>query len=397
MTGRPSIEAAVPGRWRYAPGLFSGLLVAVAVTVVGVGIADAWIRDRDWDMRKRETEYGLFRDGVYPDPAVEAPPVGRTRVHSVYPPWALPLFSLFFEPGGKLQGRICIEVLSLAALSVMGWYGWQRLRPFGLAPGIVGAVAGAAIAGNASAFSIGQFSILCMGAVAAEMLFLERERPVAAGVCWALAMLKPQIGIAFAPLLLVRGRRIGFMAGVLVLAALSLLACWWTGVSPSSIVARWLVRNRLEFNGHAPLQLAIQSWTGMSQRVLVIVGMSLLAAAAGYMLLRAAPAADSDPLRLAAPLAAIGMLAVYHRHYDNVMLWPTLIAALEWALRTGRRTDVIVAAVLGTTLLIHDHFLSAVPYGRLAAGAVWAAAACHLLGRAVLSAPPGRGKEATPA
>lgn len=352
--------------------------MAFAATVIVVGIADAWIRDRDGDMRKRESEYGLYRDGVYPDPGVEMPPVGRKPVFSVYPPWALPLFSLFFEPGGKLQGRLVIEVLSLGSLATMGWYGWRRLRPFGIAPGVVGAVAGAAIAGNASALSLGQFSIICMGFVAAEMLLLENGRPLWAGVCWALAMLKPQIGIAFAPLLLTRGRWIGFATGVCSLVCLSLLACAWTDVSPSSLLERWLFKNNLDFNGHADLQNALQSWTGLSQRTLVVVGLIVAAMVAGVLLVRADSAADPDPLRLAAPLAAVGMLVVYHRHYDNVMLWPTLIATLESAFRTRSRAGVTIAVALGATLLIHDRFLSAVPFGHPAAWAVWVAAAFHL-------------------
>lgn len=382
-----TIDAAAPGWKTFAPRLLSGLLVAFAAVVVVVGISDTWVRDREGDMGKREAEYNLFRDGAYPDPQIEAPPVGRKPAYSVYPPWALPLFSLFFEPGGKLQGRLVVQTLSVAALVTMGWYGWSRLRPFGVVPGVVGAVVGAAIAGNVSAFSLGQFSIICMGLVAAQMMFLERNRPVAAGVCWALAMLKPQIGIAFAPLLLTRGRRGGFAAGIAVLVGLSLLACAWTEVPPATLLERWLLKNRLEFNGHAALQNTLESWTGLSQRVLVAAGMALVAAVAGALLLRSGPASEIDPLRLAAPLAAVGMLAVYHRHYDNVMLWPTLLAALEGALRTRSRSDVTVAAALGATLLVHDRFVAAVPFGHLATGTVWVVAACHLLRRAVSSAP----------
>lgn len=367
------------------------LLAAFSVLVVVVGISDAWLRDRDGDMKRRLVEYELYRDGVYPDPALETPPAGRRPTYTVYPPWALPLFTVFFEPGGKLQGRLVVEVLSLAALATMGWYGWRRLKPYGFAAGVLGAGVAAAIAGNASALSLGQFSIPCMGLVAAEMALLEAGRPVAAGSCWALSMLKPQIGIAFAPLLLTRGNRYGFVAGVSLLVGLSLAACAWTEVPPSSLIDRWLVKSTLEFNGHASLQHALQAWTGLSQRVLVAIGIGLVATVAGVLLRRSVSTAAPDMLGLAAPLAAVGMLAVYHRHYDNVMLWPTMLAALERAIRTGARTDVAVAGTLAATLLVHDRFLAAVPFGHAASGAVWALAACHLVRGGVASADRSRG------
>lgn len=366
-------------------------LTAFSILVVVVGISDAWLRDRDADMKRRLVEYELYRDGAYPDPVVEKPPAGRRPTYTVYPPWALPLFTVFFEPGGKVQGRLVVEGLSLAALATMGWYGWRRLRPYGFAPGLLGAGVAAAVAGNASALSLGQFSIVCMGLIAAEMAFLDAKRPLVAGLCWALSMLKPQIGIAFAPLLLTRGNRLGFVAGVSLLVGLSLAACAWTEVPPSSLIDRWFVKSRLEFNGHASLQQALQAWTGLSQRVLVAIGIGLVATVAGLLLRRSASTAAPDTLGLAAPLAAVGMLAVYHRHYDNVMLWPTMLAVLERAIRTGARTDVALAGTLATTLLVHDRFLAAVPFGHAASGAVWALAACHLLRGGFASADRPRG------
>ena len=373
--------------------LLAGLLTLSAVSILALGIARAWILAGDEDMRQRHVEYLFYRDGCYPDPKVDSVPGGQRPPFSVYPPWAIPLFTIFFEPGGIEQGRILIEVLSLAALATMGFYGWKRMRPYGPAAGGLGAIAGAAITGNASALSLGQFSIICMGLVAAEMLLLEKHRPVAAGFCWALAMLKPQVGVAFTPLLLLRGNRSGFVAGSALLVGLSLLACAWTEISPSGLAERWLVKARFGFNGDAILQESLQTWTGLSQRALVAAGLAMLAVVAGVMLFRSRDAADTDLLRLAAPLAAIGMLAVYHRHYDNVMLWPTLLAAFERALRSRRAGDVAVAAALGAVLLLPVRVVAQLPFEHLASAGMFAVAACHLLRRD--DPPPGTIEGAT--
>jgi len=47
--------------------------------------------------------------------------------------------------------------------------------------------------------------MLCMGLISVQWLLLERQRPLPAGLCWALAMLKPQIAAAFALPLLQQG------------------------------------------------------------------------------------------------------------------------------------------------------------------------------------------------
>ena len=92
------------------------------------GLHQAWLNNGDFDMRSRVSEYTSFRQGVYPNRALEGNSAPDSVPYSVYPPYALPMFTVFFEPGGKLQGRILIEILSLASLVVIGIYGFRELN-----------------------------------------------------------------------------------------------------------------------------------------------------------------------------------------------------------------------------------------------------------------------------
>ena len=56
--------------------------------------------------------------------------------------------------------------------------------------------------------TLGQFSAACVGLVTLQWLLLQRQKPLLAGLCWALAMIKPQIAVPFVlPLLLPHYRK----------------------------------------------------------------------------------------------------------------------------------------------------------------------------------------------
>lgn len=355
--------------------LGAAMLLAVFATVAFTeGCRHAWLRHGDIDMQSRFREYALFRDGIYPDPALEAPPPPyRARV-SVYPPYAFPLFAPFFEPGGSIQGRFMIEGLSAASIGFMGAWAWRRFRHRGVAVAALAAVTAAAVA-KGNAIAMGQFSIICMGLVALQMWLLDRGHPAAAGVCWAVAMIKPQIAIAFAPLFLVGGATTGLVTGLTVLLALSLGACAWTEISPFAVCEHWLLRSNLEFNGHGVITQWMARGTGLSLRHLVGVGLALVVAA-GWSIRRWSSASkDTDRLWIAATLPVLCMLAFYHRSYDNIMLWPLLLATLERALTRKTPADGLISALTALSLIVPERLVASVPFIDLARMLMWIGAA----------------------
>ena len=354
----------------------AAVLAAASIGFVAYGTWSAWTRRSDIDTQAREDEYVLFRMGVYPNAHIETPPPWSGRVYTVYPPYTLPMFAVFFEPGGALQARILIQALSLASLVVMGAFAYRTLAPQGESVALLGAVAGAAMAGNATALMVGQFSIICVGLIVLQMLCLERQRPLAAGACWALAMIKPQIALPFGVLFMFRGQFVGGLFGAAILGVLSLAACAWTEVSFLRILRHWLGEMSFEFatreNGFGPGRLA--SVLGIDPRVAQLITLGVLAAVmvpVGWFMRRL----DRRALVPVAGLCSVaGMFFAYHRFYDNVMLFPALLALIALAAESGRLFPMVVVGAMIARLLLPQRIFDYVPWHGVLQSGLWVAA-----------------------
>lgn len=344
------------GRRQFRLGLrvLVALFVIHAVYRIATGTWLVWDENRDWDLQVRFREYSFFSAGWYPHARFENPPKGVPGVYSVYPPYAFPMLSVFFEPGGLVQGRIVVWTLSIASLAFLGIHARRVLSPFGPEIAALGCATAFTISGNKAAILLGQFSILCTALIFLQMTLLVRGRAVAAGLCWAMAMLKPHVALPFAALFLLdRGWLRGLAAGGTLLLALSWLACACTGVGLMQLVDFWL--NRMPFTfaskglrlGPGPLA----AWLGVDPRlVVVIVYGAVLAVAIGLVLFlrRLGPAAM---LPFASLLSVVGMLGIYHWMYDQIMLFPAVLATMVVAASTRRPWAIVIAAAMIASLL----------------------------------------------
>ena len=359
-----------------------GLLALLTTASLAKGIHQAWVNDGDFDMRSRVSEYTSFRKGIYPNRFLEGNSAPKGTPYTVYPPYALPLFAFFFEPGGKLQGRFLIETLSLASLGVIGMYGCRTLTFAGPALAAVGGLAGAAIIGNSTALTLGQFSIISAGLIAQQIVFLDRNRPFAAGVCWALAMLKPQIALAFAVLFLLDRQWRGLVLGLVILAALSLLACWWTEVPPTRVIHHFAYQAPVTFTDTVsvtgPAHLA--KTIGVNPRIaqlLAVVALGIFAVFVWWLgSLRPGPSAR---VSLAGVCAVLGELLFYHRHYDNIMLFPAILGILALAATTPSWTSLGSAALMGLTIWIPQRLIEQIPGHVILRMLIWSVVAVVLL------------------
>lgn len=302
------------------------------------------------DLGIREREWADFEKGVYPNKRLEQPL--KAKSHSVYPPWAFPMYLPFFGAGDFVLARVVLQGLSLAGLVVMMWLGWRELAPHGWQAGLLGAAMAPAISGNCSAIALGQFSILCAGLLAAQILFMQANRQILAGACWAFAMIKPQIALPFALLFLLERQWRGVLAGGLVLAALSAGAFGWTGVSPLDFFAAGPATEKLRFvrdSGYSGtlwidwLDLPPRAATGIALGVLALCGITLLLRDwRGKIGL----------LNAAGVCAVVGFVLFYHRQYDNQMLFPLMLAMAVVAVREKNAVPLALAGLLGLSLYL---------------------------------------------
>lgn len=341
----------------------------------------AWARQGDIDMASRAAEYALFREGIYPNAWLEQPPFPGRKHYTVYPPYAFPLFAIFFEPGGIVQGRFLIEALSLTSVVVMGIFAHRLLMPYGRPLAWVGALSGAAIAGNGTAIALGQFSILCVGLVVQQIVFLQRGKSLAAGVCWALAMLKPQIALPFLVLFPFLRQTAGGLCGVAVLVTLTGAACAWTGVPPGALIEHWGRGMSLRFVetgfGIGPGSLARAM--DIDHRVAQFAAVAFVAVIVVPVLARLRRIGRVATLPVAALCSVCGMLCFYHHHYDNIMLFPLVLAVLLAAARTRGFLALAMAVLMLVSVSIPKRFLVVIPWHAATQAAVWISASAFTL------------------
>jgi hypothetical protein len=324
------------------------LLALLAAAVIVRGLVLLGLAEAGKDLHQRFDEWRLFRDQIYPSPHL-ADAEARALPHfrtTVYLPWALPLFGLLFAGGGMVQGKLLISTFSLAALALMAAIGWRTLRPLGRKAGWLGLLTPLAIAGNSNGLAHGQFSLLCMGLISLQWLLLERRHPLSAGLCWALAMLKPQIALPFVLPLLQRRNWAGLVAGTGLLVALSGVALFHTRTAAGELLISWFrILPSFISTGHPNLLAMLLSLKIPSTR-LILYGLAvlLITITAAITLLGAQSRfrsfaqqtwqkLNNHPLELAGVCGLVGLLSFYHLNYDNIMLFPALLALLRASLR----------------------------------------------------------------
>lgn len=336
-----------------------GLVLVVAILLglgafayLSKGFSVAW-QGGDSDLRIREREWGDFKQGIYPNRRFT--PEGKTpaKTHTVYPPYALPMYAVFFGPGGFLTARVILQALSIGGLMAMIWQGYRTLGTVGWQAGWLGAVLAAAISGNCTAIALGQFSIICAGFLSLQVLAMQANRGVLAGICWALAMIKPQIALPFALLFVLQRQWRGLFSGASLLAILSAAAFWWTGWSPWDFFHQSLATEKLLFIRNTGFSgTGWMDWIDLPPRAAVAIAFALIATA-GLVVLLCDWRSKVSLLNGAGLCAMLGYVLFYHRQYDNQMLFLLMLAVVARVLQNGwRPLDMIVCGLLGLTLYL---------------------------------------------
>lgn len=187
----------------------------------------------------------------------------------------------------------------------------------------------------------GQFSIVCVGLLCLQFMLQAKGRGIAAGICWAFAMVKPQIALPFAFVLVVEKNWRGLFAGSALLAALSLFALFWTGLGIWDFLRTGPLMEGMDFVKDTPYAAGL--WInalGISPQI-AVAGAVLLLCLIGFWGISFLGHKEIPALTAAAYCSALGYALFYHRRYDNMMLFPLALAlalvffkrgfsALEW-------------------------------------------------------------------
>lgn len=373
-----------PARFLY---FFLALLLGFAF-VVGLwrfwqGLKLGWHYRGSGDLHERFIEYGYFLFGVYPSPEIAGDRAVPGMRHSVYPPYAFPMLALFFGRGSWLQAKVIVAFTVALSLPLMGLIGLQRLRAFGRMAGLAGLILPFSLASITGALEWGQFGFFTTSMVLLQMLLLERGRKYSAGLCWALAMLKPQVGLAFFGLFGFRRQWQGCLFGLAVLIGLALFTFAQTHVLPAAVIQHWLVGQDLSFSfgniAGLPFNASRLSPLLSSKVVVLLALFFAFVVVYRLSLSERLSVARRGLLGMTGVYAVVGRLAFYHRPHDDVMLFPTLLACLVLALESKRRSDWFLFSLLLLSLSQPEAWVMHLP--RLAAvnSGIWLIAGIRLL------------------
>jgi hypothetical protein len=330
------------------------------------------------DLQQRYDEWRLFQAGIYPDSNLadeEALSLPYFRT-SVYLPFALPMFGILFGLGGFWQGKMLILIGSLISLAVIATIGWHSLRPWGGPAGCLGALAPLAIMGNSMAINIGQFSIICMGLLSLQWILIRRERHYPAALCWALAMIKPQIALFYALPMLRVHRLPALVMSILLLMGLSAAAFVHTGTPPAVLMASWFGTLEEFAGGHNKNIIAgLLPLFNTTSLAFLLIPLTAAGVICMWLGNRLAHRADLFPgavlLDLAGLSAILGYVSFYHVLYDKIMLYPALLACLRSIYMNPRAWPILLTALMAATVWLPQKLLDTVPNSTAVQSLIW--------------------------
>lgn len=366
----------------HGPWVLALILAFSSLGAWGRGFWHVWVENGDGDMQRRMAEYAVFRQGDYPNPVADPPATGDFIPYTPYPPYALPMFAVFFEPGGLTQGRIMLQMLSIVAVGLMSFYGWQRLKAFGTGWAAVGALAGVAITASGNAIRMGQFSTLCVGLLILQLISLDKRRSMAAGFSWASLMIKPQIGIAFGVLFLANRQIGGLIIALCLLAVLSGIGFWWTAMSPLALADHWFHHMNMGWAIENTLlgKFHFAEWLGWDLRTTLFMAIAGIVTATAILVFSVRRhVANPDFLHLAGVCSVLGRVLTYHLNYDDVMLFPLLLSWLALALARPSAINIATLVAVAFTLWVPMRIQTLLPFSQFVQAAIWIVAGTRLV------------------
>ena len=224
---------------------------------------------------------------------------------------------------------------------------------------------------------------------------LRRQWPMAAGLCLAMALVKPTITGPFVLLFIVE-RRYRVLASCAVVLAASVALT--VRLSHTGVVT--LVRETLEgtsrfATGGFAIWKAVRA-AGLGGTMALGVSAATVLVPFAVLLWRRRRQDDLCTLPMLAATAVAARLFTYHNSIDNVVLAFLAVGLAVQALRTQQTLDVAWAAATVCTLML-PYLWTASALKHAVLFAVWVGGAAHLLRRALPLSISNRMAEVSPA
>ena len=238
-------------------------------------------------------------------------------------------------------------------------YGPTRLDgPIAAPAGSFWALAAVAVFGHYRSLQVGQYPIIVNALLIGVYWLVQKRRPVAGGVLFGMALLKPQISGLFALTFLVR-RQWGALAAATAYVVLASLVTWAvTRTNPIEMIEQmytlaqgWIDHPDPRINEQHPIGISSFSSLMLALHVDRKVA-TPLAAITGFLLAGVLMWLwrNGRTLTLFAIAATTGRLWSYHHPYDDVTLIFLIVALGELVLTHRSRGTVFAFCLVGLSL-----------------------------------------------
>ncbi len=310
-------------------------LAVLAVISLAYGFRTA-ARDSA-DLERRVIEARRFRERSDPYAVPDA----------TYPPTALPVFAALVPDWGW-PTRVVWAAENLVAL-VLVWgfaFAWGKRWPGWAIVAFV--LVATACKPTRAGIGLGQFHLIPLAAILASEVFSTRH-PRLSGVLAGLALTKPTMSLPYLFVLVAKRRWMALSFAALTQAVLLGIASAWLKIGPVALTREWLANARSQLaEGTIDLPSLIgRAIPGARPFTPLATVFVLLATGALIFAWR-----NRSTLGLTALATFSAAVMTYHRHYDLVLLLPTLAYLIDAGVRRRRRVAGWAAVVLGAALIV---------------------------------------------
>ena len=183
-----------------------------------------------------------------------------------------------------------------------------------------------------SNFSLGNYSVVILAALALMAYFLDRGRDALAGLCWAVAMIKPQMALLFAVPLLWRRKFLTCAVAAGACIALAVPPALMCGSSPIDLVLQAPAASAHAFNGCGTYPYFLCGFLERSTEICCGLLVGVVACVAMTWLVKD----RRDWLAFLMPAAVCSMSWTYSQMFTYALGW-FAFAVMALELAKGRR------------------------------------------------------------
>ena len=179
-----------------------------------------------------------------------------------------------------------------------------------------------------SNFSLGNYSVVILAALALMAHFLNRGRDVLAGLCWSVAMIKPQMALLFAVPLLWRRKFLTCAVAAAACIALAVPPSLMCGTSPIDLILQAPAASAHAFNGCGTFPYFLCGFMGRSAGICCGLLVGVVACVVMTWLVKE----RRDWLVFLMPAAVCSMSWTYSQMFTYALGWFVFaVLALEFA------------------------------------------------------------------